>query len=96
MPFMAELSGKTEEELEAELEGVIFRDIHCPEKKEDIPLAHTDLSRYPFVTADEYLSGNVRRKLRMAKALYEAASGVNLENPRKTEKILGNIRAVHV
>ena len=94
MPFMAELSGKTEEELEAELEGVIFRDIHCPEKKEDIPLAHTDPSRYPFVTADEYLSGNVRRKLRMAKAFYEAASGVNLENPRKTEKILGNIQAL--
>lgn len=94
MPFMAELSGKTEEELEAELEGVIFRDIHCPEKKEDIPLAHTDLERYEFVTADEYLSGNVRRKLRMAKALYEAASGVNLENSRKNEKILGNIQAL--
>ncbi|MBQ5865143.1 MAG: DEAD/DEAH box helicase family protein, partial [Oscillospiraceae bacterium] len=94
MPFMAELSGKTEDELETELSGVIFRDIHCPEKKEDIPLAHTDLSRYPFVTADEYLSGNVRRKLRMAKALYEASSDVNLENPRKTEKILGNIQAL--
>ena len=94
MPFMAELSGKTEEELEAELTGVIFRDIHCPEKKEDIPLAHADLSRYPFVTADEYLSGNVRRKLRMAKALYEVVSDVNLENPRKSEEILGNIQAL--
>ena len=94
MPFMAELSGKTEEELEAELTGVIFRNIHTAESKEDIPLAHTDLERYEFVTADEYLSGNVRRKLRMAKALYEAASGVNLENPRKTEKILGNIQAL--
>lgn len=94
MPFMAELSGKTEEELEAELAGVIFRDIHCPEKKEDIPLAHADLSRYPFVTADEYLSGNVRRKLRMAKALYEVFYDVNLENPRKSEEILGNIQAL--
>ena len=71
MPFMAELSGKTEEELETELSGVIFRDIHCAEKKEDIALAHADLSRYSFVTADEYLSGNVRRKLRIAKALQE-------------------------
>ena len=94
MPFMAELSGKTEEELEAELTGVIFRNIHTAESKEDIPLAHTDLERYEFVTADEYLSGNVRRKLRMAKALYEAASGVNLENSRKNEKILGNIQAL--
>ena len=71
MPFMAELSDKTDEELEAELAGVIFRDIRCAESKEDIALAHTDLSRYPFVTADEYLSGNVRRKLRMVKALQE-------------------------
>ena len=71
MPFMAELSGKTEEELEAELTGVIFRNIHTAESKEDIPLAHTDLERYEFVTADEYLSGNVRRKLRMVKALQE-------------------------
>ena len=94
MPFMAELSGKTEEELEAELTGVIFRNIHTAESKADIPLAHTDLERYEFVTADEYLSGNVRRKLRMAKALYEAASGVNLENSRKNEKILGNIQAL--
>ena len=39
----------------------------------DISEAMTDLSRYPFVTADEYLSGNVRRKLRMAKAMYEAS-----------------------
>ena len=71
MPFMAELSGKTVEELEAELTGVIFRNIHTAESKEDIPLAHTDLERYEFVTADEYLSGNVRRKLRMVKALQE-------------------------
>lgn len=71
MPFMAVLSGKTEEELETELAGVIFRDINCAERKEDIPLAHADLEQYAFVTADEYLSGNVRRKLRMAKALQE-------------------------
>lgn len=71
MPFMAELSGKTEEELETELADVIFRDVNCAERKEDIPLAHVGLERYAFVTADEYLSGNVRRKLRMAKALQE-------------------------
>ena len=43
-----------------------------PERAKDISEAMTDLSRYHFVTADEYLSGNVRRKLRMAKAMYEA------------------------
>ena len=71
MPFMAELSGKTERELETELAGVIFRDVNCAEHKEEIPVAFVDLERYAFVTADEYLSGNVRRKLRMVKALCE-------------------------
>ncbi len=71
MPFMAELSGKTEQELETELAGVIFRDVNCADRKEEIPVAFVDLERYAFVTADEYLSGNVRRKLRMVKALCE-------------------------
>lgn len=71
MSFMAELSGKTEQELETELEGVLFRDVNCAERKEEIPVAFVDLERYNFVTADEYLSGNVRRKLRMVKALCE-------------------------
>ena len=71
MPFMAELSGKTEQELETELAGVIFRDVNCAERKEEIPVAFVDLEQYHFVTADEYLSGNVRRKLRMVKALCE-------------------------
>lgn len=71
MEYMAALTGKTEEELAAELDGVIFRNIRCAETPGDIPVAFVDLKRFPFVAADEYLSGNVRRKLRMAKALYE-------------------------
>ena len=72
MEYMSALSGKTPEELETELAGVIYRDIRCAEDAADISPAHTDLERYPFVTADEYLSGNVRRKLRMVKALQMA------------------------
>ena len=71
MEYMAELSGKSEEVLASELSGVIFRDIQCVEEAVAIPKAFVELSQFPFVTADEYLSGNVRRKLRMAKALYE-------------------------
>ncbi len=71
MEYMAELSGKSEEVLASELSGVIFRDIQCAEEADFIPKAFVELSQFPFVTADEYLSGNVRRKLRMAKALYE-------------------------
>lgn len=71
MEYMAELSGKSEEVLASELSGVIFRDIQCAEEAAFIPKAFVELSQFPVVTADEYLSGNVRRKLRMAKALYE-------------------------
>jgi N12 class adenine-specific DNA methylase len=72
MDYMAELSGKTTQALENELKGVIFRDVRCAETAADVPTSFADLTRFPFVTADEYLSGNVRRKLRMAQALYEA------------------------
>ena len=88
MAYMSELSGKTEEELEADLAGVIFRDVRCAETAGEIPAAHADLSRYPFVTADEYLSGNVRRKLRMAKAMAEVLPA------EKKEQIQPNITAL--
>ncbi len=39
---LKELSGKSEEELEKELSGVIFRDINCGEKAEDIPASFFD------------------------------------------------------
>ena len=88
MPFMAELSGKTETELETELAGVIFRNVNCAENPEEIPLAFVDMNRFPFVTADEYLSGNVRRKLRMAKALQEVLP------PEKRENLERNVEAL--
>ena len=53
--FMAELCGKTEEEVIKELTGVIFKN-PVTEKWE---------------AADEYLSGNVREKLRVAKRYAE-------------------------
>ena len=71
MEYMAELSEKSEEELAADLSGVIFRDIQCAEEAAAIPKAFVQVEQFPFVAANEYLSGNVRRKLRMAKALYE-------------------------
>lgn len=56
LSFMAELTGLSEEEIATQLNGVIFR---VPE------LYHTDAPPH-YVTADEYLSGNVREKLRTA------------------------------
>jgi N12 class adenine-specific DNA methylase len=69
MEYMAQLSGKSEAELEAELTGVIFRDVNCATDPDLIPKAFVDLEKFPFVTADEYLSGNVRKKLQMLRAL---------------------------
>ena len=45
MDYMAELSGKSPEELEKELAGVIYRDIRCAENPEDILPSLADLSR---------------------------------------------------
>ena len=55
LPYMAELAGKSEDEIADELAGVIFKN----------PL--TDR----WETADEYLSGNVREKLSVAKSYAE-------------------------
>ena len=57
MSYMSRLSDKSEEELVSELRGVIFR---LPE-----PVDAEGKPRY--VTADEYLSGNVRQKLARAR-----------------------------
>ena len=57
--------GKSEEDLVQELSGVIYRNIHCGLTPEEISPAQLDLSAYPYVTAEEFLSGNVRKKLQM-------------------------------
>lgn len=88
MDYMAELSGKSPEELEKELAGVVYRDIRCAENPEDILPSLADLSRYPLVTADEYLSGKVRQKLRMAKAFLEAAPAGQKETARRNVEAL--------
>lgn len=71
MAYMAELTGKTSDELAAELQGVIFR---VPVQLEQDGTPH-------YVTADEYLSGNVRRKLRQAQraAQQDPSFAVNVE-----------------
>ena len=94
MAYMAELSGKTEDELEHDLAGVIFRDIHCAETADAIPRAFVDLNRFPFVTADEYLSGNVRRKLRMAKALQEVLPADKKEQVSRNVSALEEVQPV--
>ena len=71
MAYMSELTNKTSDELAAELQGVIFR---VPGQVEKDGTPH-------YVTADEYLSGNVRRKLRQAQraAQQDPAFAANVE-----------------
>ena len=71
MEYMEQLTGKTSDELAAELQGVIFR---VPGQVEKDGTPH-------YVTADEYLSGNVRRKLRQAQraAQQDPAFAINVE-----------------
>ena len=71
MSYMSQLTGKTKDELAAELQGVIFR---VPGQLEKDGTPH-------YVTADEYLSGNVRRKLRQAQraAQQDPSFAVNVE-----------------
>ena len=70
--FMSELSGKSEDELVQELSGVIYRNVRCGLTPEEISPVQLDLAAYPYVTAEEFLSGNVRKKLRMLQALQAA------------------------
>jgi N12 class adenine-specific DNA methylase len=86
MDYMASLTGKTSEALADELRGVIFRNLG-EQDPASVPKAFYNLEKIPFVTADEYLSGNVRRKLRLAKALAEM-------RPDLAEKIAPNIEAL--
>lgn len=72
LAFMSERSGKSEEELVQELSGVIYQNIRCGLTPEEISPAQLDLAAYPYVTAEEFLSGNVRKKLQMVQALQAA------------------------
>jgi len=88
MDYMAELSGKSPEELESELAGVIFRNIEGPENPDELRGNSLSLQAFSLVTADEYLSGNVRRKLRMAKAFSETAPDSQKEAARRQVEAL--------
>lgn len=79
MDYMMELSGKVENEIFEDLKGVIFLN----------PLYEYGNSYEPkYLTADEYLSGNVREKLRIAKKsaeLYPEDYKVNVEALQKVQ-----------
>ena len=79
MDYMMELSGKSENEIFEDLKGVIFLN----------PLYEYGNAYEPkYLMADEYLSGNVREKLRIAKnsaELYPEDYKVNVEALQKVQ-----------
>ena len=79
LPYMAELLGTPGncERITTELSGVIFKD----------PAADADDPEAGWQTADEYLSGNVRDKLRMAQLAAESRPEfkVNMEALEKAQ-----------
>lgn len=61
MDYMCQLTGKSEDEIFSDLQDIIFLNPDYSEKR-NVP---------KYLTSDEYLSGNVREKLRQAKDLAE-------------------------
>ena len=78
MDYMAELTGKNEETLFSELKGVIFLN----------PLyGYGNNTERKYLTADEYLSGNVREKLTWARKSAEQNPDDYLVNVEALEKV---------
>ena len=78
MPYMSKLTGKTEQELFEDLKGVIFLNpMHISEED----------GKPKYIPADEYLSGNVREKLRWAKRSAELYPEDYGENVRALEAV---------
>jgi N12 class adenine-specific DNA methylase len=78
LAYMSQLTGMGEDAIVDELEGVIFLNIGQAESEDKA-----------YVTADEYLSGNVREKLALAKAAQAAVGDSSLDvNVRALEAAL--------
>lgn len=77
MDFMAGLTGKTEEELYADLQGVVFLN----------PLYGSGANTRKYLTADDYLSGNVREKLAQARRSAELSPDVFSVNVAALEAV---------
>ncbi len=78
MEYMSELTGKTEEQIASDLAGVIFRD----------PLYTDDGStQVKYLPADEYLSGNVREKLAVAREYADKQPETYAPNVRALEAV---------
>ena len=88
LPYMAELLGSPGdyERITTELQGVIFKD----------PSADADEPEAGWQTADEYLSGNVRNKLRMAQLAAESHPEFKINVEALTKAQLKDLEASEI
>ena len=77
MSYMSELTGKDVKTLASDLRGVIFKDY-----------AQDFSGRYTYRTADDFLSGNVRQKLKYYESIADSTEG------DKHQAVLDNIEAL--
>ena len=78
MPYMAELTGKSEDEIYRDLKGIIFLNPNYE---------HSNATEKKYINADEYLSGNVRKKLEVAKQMAELYPGDYTVNVEALERV---------
>ena len=86
--YMAALTGLEEAALIQQLQGHIYRDLDSLDPS-DIDWAAFDIRSLPFLTADAYLSGDVRHKLRQANALLE---GLTRHSPQPEPETLQTLQ----
>ena len=81
MEYMSALTGKTEAELASDLRGVIYMDFN---RRPD--------GSYTWLTADDFLSGNVREKLRY----YENALRLLPDDAERRNAVADNVAALRM
>ena len=82
LSYMAKLTGRTQEEIITELRGVIFK------------IPNSEPARY--VTADEYLSGNVREKLTVAEIAAKQDNGLSINVEALRQVISKDLSAAEI
>ena len=91
LPYMAQLTEKPESEIEQELVGVIFRDISGIDPVR-MDVNAFDINAYPLETADAFLSGNVRQKLKVYKTVSDRLRAAG--NEELAERLAPSIAAL--
>ncbi|MBR3325264.1 MAG: DEAD/DEAH box helicase family protein [Clostridia bacterium] len=85
--YMSKLTGKAKEQIVEELKGIIYK----------IPFSNNNENQeFEYQTADEYLSGNVREKYKIAEALSETDESFSVNKESLKQVIPKDISASEI